>query len=162
MIELYNKYGENLVNLFGSIYYLYTIFLSTIILTFFALRRIFKAKYKPVLIIIIFAAFFDYSLTIQAYKNGERIIELKRFGLKIVNCIDDFKKEKNMLPENLQVLNSCFSPADFEKVLKIAKYNVFKKKNSEEYYSLTIYEDFLGIYYLAYRENEKRFVYTDE
>lgn len=67
-----------------------------------------------------------------------------------------------MLPENLQVLNSCFSSADFEKVLKIAEYNVFKKKNSEEYYSLTIYEDFLGFYYLAYSENEKRFVYTDE
>jgi hypothetical protein len=101
------------------------------------------------------------------------MIELKAFGLRIVSCIENYKKEKSTLPDSLSALNFCLNQSDLETAKRVVRYNVFKKddlnspyKNEKpginDKYSLTIYEDFLGFYYLAYSEKEKKFIYTDD
>jgi hypothetical protein len=162
MAETFNVYGENLVNLFRNIYYVYAIFLLLIGLNYIFLKRIFRANYKVIIIILVIVSFLDYTFTVQAYKNGEKLIGLRNLGIKIVECIEKYKIENNSLPQNLQALNPCLPNGELEKINKAAKYNVYKGGDSVENYSLTIYEDFLGFYYLSYNQNEKKFVYTDE
>jgi len=162
MAEIFNIYGENLVNFFRNTYYIYAIFLLLIGLNYILLKKIFRSNYKVIILILIIVSFLDYTFTVQAYKNGEKMIGLKNLGLKIIECIEKYKIERNALPQNLSALSSCLPNAELEKIDKAAKYNVYKGRDSVENYSLTIYEDFLGFYYLSYNRNEKKFVYSDE
>lgn len=168
-----NNWGELLVGKLGSIYYIYGICLVSVLLLFLLLKYIFGLNWKIIIPAEVVLIAFLFVALFTGYRNGEKIIELKTFGLKIVNCIDSYKKDRNSLPQSLNDLNSCLSPAEIERANRLAKYNVFKKdelnkpyKNESLYkeddYSLSIYEEFLGFYYLAYSEKEKKFIYTDD
>ena len=169
---LFNSWGEGLVNLFGSIYYIYFIAVVFIALVFLILKYAFKFHWTTVLIAVILCTMLSLFI-INSYKNGERMIELKAFGLRVVSCIENYKNEKNSLPDSLSVLSSCLNSSDIELAEHIARYSIFKKEELnkpykiekpyfEDQYSLTLYEDFLGFYYLRYSEKEKKFIYTDE
>ena len=169
---LFNSCGESLVNNLGSVYYIYAFVIIFSLSVLIAFRFTFKFHWTTILIAGILCVLFSL-FVINYYRNGERMIELKSFGLKVVSCIETYKNEKNALPDSLGLLNNCFDPSEMEMAKNVVKYSVFKKEElnkpykdekpyKEDKFSLTIYEDFLGFYHLAYREKEKRFIYTDD
>ncbi|MBS1493227.1 MAG: hypothetical protein JST55_06940 [Bacteroidetes bacterium] len=158
---LFNTWGESLVHILGSIYYTYLIAAVFIALVFFVFKYAFKFHWTTVLIAVILCTLLSLFI-VNSYKNGERMIELKAFGLRVVSCIENYKNEKNALPDSLSFLSSCLNSSDTELAKHIARYNIFKKPHFEDKYSLTLHEDFLGFYYLRYSEKEKKFIYTDE
>jgi hypothetical protein len=108
------------------------------------------------------------------YYKGERLFELKEFGNKLVISIENYQIENNELPAKIDSLYPKFiTLEELELSKSIVKYNLFRRNISgsnltdneeqqhEDFFSLTIYEDFMGFYYLSYQRKERKFIFTE-
>ena len=158
------EWGDFLATKFGNIIYLYIIILFLVFLFYLVAKHLFKIRIEKNIsfeIVLILVLIF---VLIIPYKKGENLIQLKQFGYKLVNSIDKYELENNELPKSIKFLYPQYIDSDeLNLANKVVKYDVFNSNSlKREFYTLTIYEDFMGFYFLSYQRNEKYFIFTDE
>lgn len=171
---LLNKWGRILYGLFSWINPILLILILSFIIIIFCLL-ILKFKGRKIVIVFSLMLIISYLVILIPYKRGERINELIIFGYEVVNCIQDYKNFNKNYPTNLNLINpSCTSLGGINLSNEISynKYSLDTSKikiqdddyikNIPEYYSLTIYEDFMGFQYISYKYMEKKFIFSTE
>lgn len=174
--SLINKFGEYLAESFDNIIEIY--FFIGLILLCFLIFFIYFMKFKIIKLIV--SLIFITSLTVLfifiPFKNGKRIMQLKEFGFKCVNCLEIFQEINGEYPKNLDLLYpTCLNLDDLKLIENSVKYTVFKKDTlndlrktlkqptiDNDYFFLSIYEDFMDYEHLSYRKKENEFIFTDD
>ncbi|MBX7046523.1 MAG: hypothetical protein K1X86_11880 [Ignavibacteria bacterium] len=170
-----NQFGEFLYQKIQNLLLMYLIVFCMLASIFFFLRYYVKLSITKIILTEAIVFLILYFLLISTFQNGKRLFDLKQFGLKIVTCINNYKIQKSKLPSNIDSLSPCLTYEDLVLAKTIVKYTMFSKeslnspyKNSaekpfkEDTFSITIYENFMGFYYLRYKIKENQFVYSDD
>lgn len=116
-------------------------------------------------------------LIIIPFDRGRRVEGLKEAGLNLVAKITQFKSETGKLPTRIEMLYPKYLNQDeFDLIKNKVSYAYFSheevnKQNShdrgfiplkEDYFNLSINEDFLGMERLQYYNKLNKFVLTDD
>ena len=171
-----NLIGEQLARLIVNQLYLYLILISVFILLVLILRRFNHSGIKKFVIFTLLFVSFSYFFLLNPYYRGERLIYLKQFGNSIVSSIEEFRKKNLRLPDKVtELYPNEISQVDLSLAEKILRYNVFRKDElnkpytklgqtpfENDYYTITIYEDFMGFYYLRYDKTKNAFELSDD
>lgn len=151
---------------------LYILVISLIIFSILVLKIIFKVNFRIIILTELIFLLLSFLFFIIPYSKGEKLEHLKSFGMRIVTEIKKYELNKNHLPFEINDLYPEFINKDtFDSSRKCLTYSYFNhyeiNRNTQtnfekDFFTLTIYEDFMGFYYLAYKEKQNKFIFTDE
>jgi len=170
-----NDFGIFLFNHFKVELYLYILLAASFLSILLILKYAKILNYWSFFSLLVLSCLVSI-FVIDSYSRGFKLNQLSNFGSRIVSSIEAYSANNSRIPLRLDELYPQYlSKTALDSAQKMARYAFFSKYElnkpyeksgvkhyQNDVYSLTIYEDFMGFYYLAYRDWKHTFEFTVE
>lgn len=154
---IFNSFGEVFYSNGIVRFFIIALFVSISILLVYI--SAYKTRHNIKIVVMIVLPFVIISLLVigKLYERGYLIKNIKKDGLSVVTCLQEFYKANGRYPEDLSVLvPNCLNNEEVKNT-DIFRYRIDKDGS----YSLSIHPDYMTWEFLMYNKRTRHFEYTD-